>query len=144
MLVANGAAQLFDHMQIEPQVRDVASEFVLVISFALPAFCCYRVLYGYSASMGETKPMMLIALAALALNIVINYALVFGNWGFPRLGGVGLRLGDAVVCLVRPDRHRLVDPAFAGLPQDPAAGAIRSRRSGRRSAACCASACRSA
>lgn len=89
MLVANAAAQLFDHMQIEPQVRDVASEFVLVISFALPAFCCYRVLYGYSASMGETKPMMLIALAALALNVVINYALVFGNWGFPRLGGVG-------------------------------------------------------
>jgi multidrug resistance protein, MATE family len=67
----------------------VARSFVLVISFALPAFCCYRVLYGYSASMGETKPMMLIALAALGLNIVINYALVFGNWGFPRLGGVG-------------------------------------------------------
>ena len=89
MLVANAAAQLFGQMQIEPQVRDVASEFVLVISFALPAFCCYRVLYGYSASMGETKPMMLIALAALLLNIVINYALVFGNWGLPRLGGVG-------------------------------------------------------
>ncbi len=89
MLVANGAAQLFQHLDIEPQVRDVASRFVLVISFALPAFCCYRVLYGYSASMGETKPMMLIALAALLLNIVINYALVFGNWGFPRLGGVG-------------------------------------------------------
>ncbi len=89
MLVANGAAQLFDHMQIEPKVRDVASQFVLVISFALPAFCCYRVLYGYSASMGETKPMMLIALLALALNVVINYALVFGNWGFPQLGGVG-------------------------------------------------------
>ncbi len=89
MLVANGAAQLFGHMSIEPQVRDVASEFVLVISFALPAFCCYRVLYGYSASMDQTKPMMLIALTALLLNIVINYALVFGNWGFPRLGGVG-------------------------------------------------------
>jgi MATE family multidrug resistance protein len=89
MVVANGAAQLFHHMSIEPQVRDVASSFVLVISFALPAFGCYRVLYGYSASMGETKPMMLIALLALLLNIVINYALVFGNWGFPRLGGVG-------------------------------------------------------
>ncbi len=89
MLVANGAAQLFNHMPIEPQVRDVAIGFVLVISFAMPAFCCYRVLYGYSASMGETKPMMLIALTALLLNIVINYALVFGNWGFPKLGGVG-------------------------------------------------------
>jgi len=89
MLVANAAALMFDHMAIEPKVHDVARSFVLVISFALPAFACYRVLYGYSASMGETKPLMLIALVALLLNIVINYALVFGNWGFPRLGGVG-------------------------------------------------------
>lgn len=89
MVVANVAALLFDHMAIEPQVHDVARGYVFVISFALPAFACYRVLYGYSASMGETKPMMLIALAALALNVVFNYALVFGKWGFPRLGGVG-------------------------------------------------------
>jgi len=89
MVVVNVAGQLFNHLAIEPQVRDVARQFVLVISFALPAFCCYRVLYGYSASLGETKPLMLIALVALGLNIVINYALVFGNWGFPRLGGVG-------------------------------------------------------
>lgn len=89
MLVANVAALLFDHMAIEPQVHDVARGFVFVISFALPAFACYRVLYGFSASMGETKPMMLIALVALALNIVINYALVFGKWGLPRLGGIG-------------------------------------------------------
>lgn len=89
MLVVNGAAQLFHHLDIEAPVREVALEFVLVISFALPAFCLYRVLYGFSASMGSTKPMMLIALAALLLNIVINYALVFGNWGFARLGGVG-------------------------------------------------------
>ncbi|MEO7941328.1 MAG: MATE family efflux transporter, partial [Burkholderiaceae bacterium] len=89
MVVANGAALLFDHMAIEPQVHDVALSYVRVISFGLPAFACYRVLYGYSASMGETKPLMLIALAALLLNIVFNYALVFGQWGFPQLGGVG-------------------------------------------------------
>jgi MATE family multidrug resistance protein len=89
MVVVNIAALVFNTMDIEPQVRAVARQFVWVISFALPAFCCYRVLYGYSASLDQTKPMMLIALLALLLNIVINYALVFGNWGFPRLGGVG-------------------------------------------------------
>lgn len=89
MVVVNAAALVFNSLDIEPQVRAVAREFVLVIGFALPAFCCYRVLYGYSASLDQTKPMMLIALMALLLNIVVNYALVFGNWGFPRLGGVG-------------------------------------------------------
>ena len=89
MVVVNTATLVFDTMDIEPQVHVVARQFVLVISFALPAFCCYRVLYGYSASMGQTKPMMLIALRALLLNIVVNYAVVLGHWGFPRLGGVG-------------------------------------------------------
>jgi MATE family multidrug resistance protein len=46
-------------------------------------------LYGYSASVNQTKPLMVIALMALALNIFINWLLVFGNLGFPRLGGLG-------------------------------------------------------
>ncbi len=89
MLVANAAALVFDYLSIEPLVRVLARDFVFVISFALPAFCCYRVLYGYSASINQTRPMMVIALLALALNIVVNWLLVFGNLGFPRLGGLG-------------------------------------------------------
>ena len=89
MLAANVAALVFDQLNIEPAVRVLARDFVLVISFALPAFCCYRVLYGYSASLNQTKPMMVIALFALALNILVNWLLVFGNLGFPRMGGVG-------------------------------------------------------
>ena len=89
MLVANAAALVFAHLSIEPQVRVLARNFVFVISFALPAFCCYRVLYGYSASVNQTKPMMVIALLALLLNVMVNWLLVFGNLGFPRLGGLG-------------------------------------------------------
>jgi MATE family multidrug resistance protein len=89
MLVANGAALVFAHLAIELRVRLLARNFVFVISFALPAFCCYRVLYGYSASVNQTKPMMMIALLALLLNVLVNWLLVFGNLGFPRLGGLG-------------------------------------------------------
>jgi len=89
MLVANAAALVFGQLDIEPSVRQIAGDFVRVTSAALPAFCAYRVLYGYSASLGQTKPMMVIALLALALNIVLNWLLVYGNLGFPRLGGVG-------------------------------------------------------
>jgi MATE family multidrug resistance protein len=89
MVLSNLSALLFDAMLLEPQVRRVAKEFVLITSFGLPAFACYRVLYGYSASLNQTKPMMVVALAALVLNILINWLLVFGNLGFPRLGGVG-------------------------------------------------------
>ena len=88
-VLANLAALVFDQMELEPAVRTIAKDFVRVASFGLPAFTCYRVLYGYSTSINQTKPMMVIALMALVLNALINWLLVFGNAGFPRLGGVG-------------------------------------------------------
>ena len=88
-VLANVAALVFDHMELEPVVHDIAWRFVLVSSFALPAFACYRVLYGYSASLNQTKPMMVIAIVALLLNCLLNWVLIYGHWGFPKLGGVG-------------------------------------------------------
>jgi MATE family multidrug resistance protein len=88
-LLANWAALLFDHMLLEPRVRTLAIEFTLITSLSMPLFACYRVLHGYSTSINQTKPLMVIALLSLLLNIGVNGLLVFGTLGFPRLGGVG-------------------------------------------------------
>jgi MATE family multidrug resistance protein len=88
-LAANLSTVVFDHLGLEPVVRDLAKNFVHITSLAIPAFACYRVLYGYSASLNQTKPLMLIAVGALALNALVNWLLIFGNLGFPRLGGLG-------------------------------------------------------
>ena len=89
MALANWAALLFNHMTLEPVVRSLASDFVLITSLALPLFAVYRVLYGYSTSINQTRPLMVIALLSLLLNIAVNGLLVFGLLGFPRLGGLG-------------------------------------------------------
>ncbi|MFZ4286573.1 MATE family efflux transporter [Variovorax sp. HJSM1_2] len=89
MLAANVATVVFDHMQLEPAVRTLAINFVRITSTAFPAFCLYRVLYGYSTSINQTKPMMVIAVLALLISIVLNSLLVFGLFGLPRLGGQG-------------------------------------------------------
>ena len=88
-LIANLASGIFASMDLEPRVRTVATQFVQVVSAALPAFAAYRVLYGYSTSINQTKPMMVVALLACALNLLLNWLLVFGHWGLPALGGVG-------------------------------------------------------
>jgi MATE family multidrug resistance protein len=89
LIAANLATVVFDHLELEPVVRELAKNFVHITGFALPAFACYRVLYAYSASLNQTKPLMVIAIGALMLNVVVNWLLVFGNLGFPRLGGLG-------------------------------------------------------
>ena len=88
-VLANLSTEVFNHLALDAPVRDMAQDFVHITSFALPAFACYRVLYGYSASLNQTKPIMVIALGALLLNVLINWLLVFGNAGFPALGGLG-------------------------------------------------------
>ncbi|OEZ80880.1 multidrug resistance protein NorM [Janthinobacterium sp. HH106] len=97
-LLTNMAALVFDHLMLEPAVASKAKLFVHIISCALPPFAAYRALYGYSTSINQTKPVMVIALAALALNIFVNYLLIYGHWGMPKLGGVGCAV--ATTCCV--------------------------------------------
>ena len=97
-LLTNMAALVFDHLMLEPNVAAKAKLFVHIISCALPPFAAYRALYGYSTSINQTKPVMVIALAALALNILVNYLLIYGHWGMPKLGGVGCAV--ATTCCV--------------------------------------------
>jgi len=85
----NGAALVFDHLALEPSVRALAQGFVRITSLGLPAYAGYRVLYGYSASLNQTKPMMVIAVTALLLNGLLSALLVYGLLGLPRLGGLG-------------------------------------------------------
>lgn len=119
-LLANLATLLFDHLYLTPQVNARASLFVHVISIGLPPYAAYRALYGYSTSINQTKPAMVIALLGLAFNVLVNWLLIYGNWGFPRLGGVGcavatglcmwLMLGAMVFWVKVAPAYRQSDP----------------------------------
>ena len=94
-LFANLCTLLFDHVGLDAAVADRASLFLHVISLGMPAFACYRALYGYTTSINQTMPIMWIAIFGLVYNVVMNWLLVFGNLGFPKLGAVGCNLGQA-------------------------------------------------
>jgi MATE family multidrug resistance protein len=97
-LLANLCTLLFDHLQLAPEVNQRASMFVHIISIGLPPFACYRALYGYSASINQTKPVMVIALLGLGFNVVVNWLLIFGHFGLPAMGGVGCAVSTGI-CL---------------------------------------------
>ncbi|WP_093555349.1 MATE family efflux transporter [Pseudoduganella namucuonensis] len=95
MLLANLATLLFDHLLLDDAVNARASLFVHIISLGLPAFAAHRALYGYSTSINQTKPVMVIALLGLAFNVLVNWLLIFGHLGLPKLGGVGCAVATA-------------------------------------------------
>ncbi|MGJ7917694.1 MATE family efflux transporter [Massilia sp. LXY-6] len=94
-LAANACALLFDHIGLEQAVADRAKTFLHIISLGMPAFGCYRALYGYTTSINQTKPIMIIAICGLLYNVMLNWVLVFGKFGFPQLGALGCAISTA-------------------------------------------------
>lgn len=96
MLLTNLCTLVFAHLGLDQAVAARAALFLHVISVGMPAFACYRALYGYTTSINQTKPIMVIAILGLLFNIISNWLLVFGNWGFPQLGAVGCAVSTAL------------------------------------------------
>lgn len=94
-LAANACALLFDHIGLEQAVADRAKTFLHIISLGMPAFACYRALYGYTTSINQTKPIMVIAICGLLYNVVLNWLLIFGEFGLPKLGALGCAVSTA-------------------------------------------------
>ena len=88
-LLLNLSTLVFDYLYLTPEVNAKASEFVHVISFGMPAFAMYRALYSYTTSLNQTKPVMVIALLGLVFNVIVNWLLIYGHWGFPQMGSTG-------------------------------------------------------
>jgi len=119
-LLANLATLLFDHLYLTPYVQQQATTFVHVISIGLPPCAAYRALYGYSTSINQAKPVMVIAILGLCFNVFVNWLLVFGHWGLPALGGVGcavstglcmwLMLGAMLLWMRRAPAYRQTYP----------------------------------
>jgi len=88
-IIARFLSPIFPLLGLEPDIARKAGDFLKAISLGLPAFACYRVLYSYRAALKQTKPMMVISVFCLLLNIPTNWILIYGHLGFPALGGVG-------------------------------------------------------
>ncbi|MYN30160.1 MATE family efflux transporter [Duganella levis] len=120
MLLANLATLVFDYLRLAPHVQRQAELFVHIISIGLPPLAAYRALYGYSTSINETKPVMVIAILGLLFNVFVNWLLVFGHWGLPALGGLGcavstglcmwLMLGAMLLWIRRAPAYRATYP----------------------------------
>ena len=99
-LVVLGAGSLLlgpilQSMPLEPHVSNVAFYFLCALSFGIMPLFSYTVLRSFMDALGQTRVTMLITLVSLPVNILLNYLLIFGRWGFPQLGGVGAGVATA-------------------------------------------------
>ncbi|MBT6027396.1 MAG: MATE family efflux transporter [Porticoccaceae bacterium] len=68
----------------------------LITGFIFPAFFAFRTTFE---GIGDTRPVVVFNSAAFILNGVLDYALVFGKFGLPALGGIGAAWATVVVMI---------------------------------------------
>ena len=73
----------------DPEVSAIAQDYMRIVGFGMVPALAVTVLQSYLSALHRTQVVLWVTLAAVGLNIAVNWALIFGNWGFPELGAKG-------------------------------------------------------
>ncbi|MCI3919164.1 MATE family efflux transporter [Paenibacillus sp. TRM 82003] len=83
-------------MRLEPSVHHIAKHYLIGLSFGIVPLFLSNVVRNFFDAQGRTLVTMFIVLIGVPFNIALNYVLIFGKLGFPRLGGIGAGYATAV------------------------------------------------
>jgi MATE family multidrug resistance protein len=95
----------------QPEVAALSQDFLRIAGLGMIPALLVMAMKSYLAALGRTQVVLWATIAAIFVNIAVNWALIFGNWGFPEWG---VR-GAAVASLVSQSLTLLVLLLYAGL-----------------------------
>jgi len=89
MLFVLSCLPLFPHFGLEPALVAQTVPFLKALVWSTLPLALYFVLRRYLQSMGIVRPVVFTLISANLVNLAGNYALVYGHFGFPRMGVTG-------------------------------------------------------
>ncbi len=78
----------------EAATAETASFYLRIAGWGIIPALLVMTLKSYLAALEKTQIVLWITLMAALVNAVVNYALIFGNWGFPELGVAGAAIAS--------------------------------------------------
>ena len=84
-------------MGLDPAAVSLASGYLRAYAFGVLPLMAFTALRAYLEGQGRTRPLMVVAIAGVGLNVVANQAFMFGRWGFPALGLTGTGVATSLV-----------------------------------------------
>ena len=87
-------------MKQPKEVVELAIPYLDLVAFSLIPLVVFQALKQFSDGMSMTKYPMYATLIANIVNVVLNYVLIFGKFGFPELGIVGAAYGTLIARFV--------------------------------------------
>lgn len=95
--VALGAAPLLVALDVDPVLHPTIMGYLRALIWGAPAMYGFLVLRFLCEGMEISRPIMYFGFIGLAVNVVANYALIYGRWGMPALGAIGCGYATSAV-----------------------------------------------
>ena len=77
------------HIGQDPEVVKLAVPFMSIMSISIIPMVLFMALKQFADGLQYTKTAMALSVSAIPINIFLNWLLIYGHWGFPRLELVG-------------------------------------------------------
>ena len=89
MLVVYLLVHMLGAWGTDPEVAALTVPYVEKVTWSLLPLLLYASFRRYLQAMGLVQPVMFVLITANVVNAIVNWLLIFGNWGAPTLGVVG-------------------------------------------------------
>jgi multidrug resistance protein, MATE family len=80
---------ILKHLDQDPEVVKLALPFMSLVGLSVIPMLLFMTLKQFADGLEYTKTAMVLSVSAIPVNILLNWLLIYGNWGFPRLELVG-------------------------------------------------------
>lgn len=77
------------HLGQDPEVARLAVPYLQIMAWGIIPMLLFMTLKQFTDGLEYTKTAMLISIAAIPLNVFLNWLMIYGNWGFPAMGLTG-------------------------------------------------------
>ena len=95
--IAWNIGSIYTWMGQDPELIALADIFIHAAIWSLISQFVFMALQGFLNAHGATRAVLLITVSGVFVNLLANYVLVFGHWGFPALGIMGSGLATSIV-----------------------------------------------
>ncbi len=96
ILVIPNVYEIYLLLQVTPEVAQFGVDYFQTVAFGFVLMFFDTLFFTYFSAMGNTTFSLYIKLISAVINIILNYALIFGHFGAPALGVKGAAIATVI------------------------------------------------
>lgn len=91
---------LVHHLGQDPIVAKLAGPYLILMAWRMIPMTLFMGLKSFADGLGKTRVAMYLTLSSMPLNVLLNYVLIYGKWGAPRLELAGAGFGTLITQMI--------------------------------------------